>query len=295
MPKTRVTRSRLKNHLHYGKWIYALIAVAAFFLVDLAYTMTEYRPDKYHRVDFQLVGNSMFNAEEALEAVGRRALEAVAPQDERLETVEFYNIAYTGDAALDYAGTIKYTTMLAVGDSAVYFVNRPLLRQLAADGGVLKLDEYIAAGVLPAESAVRYDDGWAPEEDPASDAERALGEDPASGEGPSDADQVSEEQSDYLIGQGDYFAIELSGLGLMLADDIGYDSRDKYAVIVSRCVNPDTAAAVLGSVIEQLSGPVPDSAFAAQIAEAKAQAADGAGDAGVGGIFGAAPSQAAAP
>ncbi len=88
-----------------------------------------------------------------------------------------------------------------------------------------------------------------------------------------------------MIGQGDYFAIELSAWAWMLADDIGYDSRDKYAVIASsRCVNPDTAAAVLGSVIEQLSGPVPDSAFAAQIAEAKAQAADGAGDAGAGGM-----------
>jgi hypothetical protein len=34
------------------------------------------------------------------------------------------------------------------------------------------------------------------------------------------------------------YAIDVSGLGGMLADDIAYDSRDKYAVIFGACVNP---------------------------------------------------------
>ena len=48
--------------------IYIAIAVIAFFAVDLVYTMTEYRPDRYHRVDIQLVGNTIFG-DEALTAL----------------------------------------------------------------------------------------------------------------------------------------------------------------------------------------------------------------------------------
>ena len=69
------------------------------------------------------------------------------------------------------------------------------------------------------------------------------------------------------------YAIDASGLGGMLSDDIGYDARDKYAVIFASCVNPDTAAAVLRNVFDQLTGPTPDSDFVRSIAASQAQAA----------------------
>ncbi len=67
--------------------------------------------------------------------------------------------------------------------------------------------------------------------------------------------------------------MDLSGLGGMLADDIAFDIRDKYAIIYAPCVNPDTPAAVIRSPIAQLSGPAPDSDIARSVAAAAAATA----------------------
>jgi hypothetical protein len=239
MPNTRVTKERLKNHLHYGKWIYLLIAVVAWFAVDLTYQMTEYRPDKYHRVDVQLVGNSIMS-DVGLDAVSQKALTAVKPQDERLEEVNLYNIAYSGDPNTDVYGAQKYAVMLAAGEGSVYFVNRTLLESMVAQGGAMPLDDYVKSGKLPEKLSVTLPD-------------------------------VDENGSP--TGNSHVYAVDVSGLGLMLSDDIAYDSRDKYAVIFASCVNPDTAVAVLNSLIDQLTGPAPDSGFAQSLAADEAQAA----------------------
>jgi hypothetical protein len=139
MPNTRITKEKLKNHLHYGKWIYVLIAVVAWFAVDLVYQMTEYRPDKFHRVDVQLVGNSVMS-DAGLNAVADAALEAVKPLDERLEEVNLYNIAYSGDSSTDVYGAQKYAVMLAAGEGSIYFVNRTLLDSMVAQGWLAEGD-----------------------------------------------------------------------------------------------------------------------------------------------------------
>ena len=239
MPDTRVTKDKLKTHLHYGKWIYILIAAVAFFVVELTYTMTEYRPDKFHRVDIQLVGNATLR-DEGLEALGKNAAAAVSAQDPKLEAVNFYNIAYSGDASTDIYGAQKYAVMLAAGEGAIYFINKPLLENMVAQGGALPLDAYVDGGALPVDLAVSL-----PETD----------------------------EEGNPTGITHYYAIDASGLGGMLSDDIGFDARDKYAVIFASCVNPDTAAAVLRNVFDRLTGPAPDSEFARSIAAAEAQAA----------------------
>ncbi len=239
MPDTRITKARLKNHLHYGKWVYLLIAVAAWFAADLIFTMTEYRPDAYHRVDVQLVGNTTMG-DAGLEAVAAKALEAVKPLDERLEAVNLYNIAYSGDASVDIYGAQKYTVMLADRSTAIFVVNRVLMEQLVANGGALPLEPYVEAGALPEELAVSLP---VPDEEGNPTADSRL------------------------------YAVDLSGLGGMLSDDIAFDIRDKYAVIYAPCVNPDTAAAVLRSLIDQLTGPAPDSAFARSVAAQAAASA----------------------
>ncbi len=239
MPDTRCSKDRIKNHLHYGKWIYIGIAVLAFLLVDLVYTMTEYRPDRYHRVDIQLVGNSIFD-DEALTAVAQKALEDVSPTDENLEEVNILNIAYSGDATTDIYGAQKYTVMLAEGSSAIYVVNREMLENLVAQGGALPLEPYVESGVLPAALAVTL-----PEADDEGN--------------PTSVRRV--------------FAVDLSGLNKMQGDDIAFDNRDKYAVVFAACVNPDTATRVLRSMIDQLTGPTPDSDFARNLLAAADAAA----------------------
>jgi hypothetical protein len=245
MPDTRITKDKLKNHFHYGKWIYILIAVVAWFAVDLVYTMTEYRPDRYHRVDVQLVGNSTM-ADEALDQVAKNAVAAVSPQDPKLEEVNIYNIAYSGDASSDVYGAQKYAVILAEGSSSIFFVDKALLTNMVNQGGAMPLEKYVESGVLPKDLSVTL-----PEAD-------------------SDGNPT---------GVSHIYAIDASGLGGMLSDDIGFDVRDKYALIFGACVNPDTAAAVLRNLFDQLTGPAPDSAFAQSLAAATVAPASQTGDA----------------
>ena len=245
MPDTRITKERIKNHLHYGKWVYVLIALVAWFAMDLVYTMTEYRPDRYHRVDAQLVGNSLMQ-DEALEKVALNAVQAVAPQDPKLEEVNLYNIAYSGDAATDIYGAQKFTVMLAEGSSSIYCLNRSLLGDMVAQNAALPLDGYVESGLLPRELALTL-----PEMD----------------------------EDGQPTGNSHAYAIDISGLGGMLSDDIGYDVRDKYAMIFASCVNPDTAAQVLRNIMDQLTGPAPDSIFAQSLAAEEAALAEEAAQA----------------
>jgi len=238
MPDTRMTRDKLKNHLHYGKWVYLLIAIVAWFTVELVYTMTEYRPDQYHRVDIQLVGNSTMQ-DEGLDAAAKKAVAAVSPQDPKLEAVNFYTIAYSGDGSQDIYGAQKYAVILADRSSSIFFLSRTLMEDMVKRGGALPLDQYVESGALPKDLAVTQPE---PDEDG----------------NPTDVSHV--------------YALDASGLGGMLADDIGFDTRDKYVVIFAACVNPDTAVAVLNDVFAQMTGPAPDSLFAQSLLEAAAQA-----------------------
>ncbi len=239
MPDTRITKPRLKNHLHYGKWIYVLIAIVAWFSVDLVYTMTEYRPDRYHRVDVQLVGNATMQ-DEGLEAMAKKIVAAVSPQDPKLEEINFYNIAYSGDASSDVYGAQKYAVILAEGSSSIFFLDRAMTENMVTQGGAMPLDQYVESGALPKDLALTL-----PEAD-------------------NDGNPT---------GVSHIYAIDASGLGGMLSDDIGFDTRDKYAVVFAACVNPDTAVAVLGNIFSMMTGPVPDSQFAQTIAAEGAAAA----------------------
>jgi hypothetical protein len=73
-------------------------------------------------------------------------------------------------------------------------------------------------------------------------------------------------------GKTHVYAIDASGLGGMLSDDIGFDVRGKYAVVFAACVNPDTAVQVLQSLFGQLTGPAPDSLFVQSLEASAAQA-----------------------
>lgn len=229
MPKTKLTRDSWKNHMHYSKYVYVIIALLAWFVVDMTYTMTEYRPPKERKVEIQLVGE--YADAEPLKDVAAQALGVGQAFDETLEVVEFFPLMYSGQED-DMYGAQKYMVMVAAQEGHIYFLNRPLMEQMVMQGGALSLDEYIESGVLdPGDadlSTVTYNAPDLYDEDGATLDERHV------------------------------YALPLSELGTMLSLDTSYDIRDKYAIIMSYSPNPDTVAVVLASVMEQLEGPMPE-------------------------------------
>lgn len=231
MPNTRVTKQKISTHLHYGKWLYILSAVIAFFVVDMAYTMTEYRPPAERKVDIELVGgypdtDSYLNTE-----VSSKMMEAGLAADETLEEVYFYTISYSGDAEQDIYGAQKYMVMIAAQEGDIYVVNRTLMEQLVMQGAATPLDGYIESGALNVEGM---------------DLESVTFDEPA------------EDEETPPSGNRYVYALPASGLNRMLESDINYDNRDKYIVLMSYSKNPDTSIVALQSMIDQLTAPLPE-------------------------------------
>ena len=216
MLNTKLSLKTLKNHWHYGKWIYAAVALSLYFIGSMAFTMTAYRAPAERKVEFQLVG-TVINIEGA-DQVAKTLLPEAQVFDPTLEEINVYNIMYSGDASSDYAGAQKYMVMLSVNEGAVYIVNRELMTQLVDQGVATPLDPYIQSGQLNVDG-IDLADVTLPEP--------AYSED----EQPSGASYI--------------YALPCADLERFMQSDIGYDVSDKYMVLMSYTKNPDTAVHVM--------------------------------------------------
>ena len=52
MANQRLTKKKLKNHLAYSWWKYALAAAVSTMLVSIVFAVTEYRPPDDKKVEF---------------------------------------------------------------------------------------------------------------------------------------------------------------------------------------------------------------------------------------------------
>ncbi len=230
MPTAKLTWAQIKNHLHYGKWIYLLIAILAWFGYDLAYTMTEYRPPDERKVDFQLVQAGQVDADR-LGALAARALEAGQSHDATLELVEFMGLAYTGDPEADIYGAQVFTVKLQAREGDLWVLPRTLFGQLQSMGVFEPLDDYIARGLI-----------------------RADGADLTPFTLPAPSNEVDADGTP-LAPDGEPGVYALPASLLPALEQAGYRVEDACVALAGFSTNPDTAASVLGWLIGQ---PLPD-------------------------------------
>lgn len=240
MPNTKLTKKRLNNHFHYSKWIYILIAVVSWVAIDLTFSITAYRAPADRKVDIEVVG-SYVNIDGLL-PFAEAALSVGQAADPTLEEVNFYSIAYSGED--DMYGIQKFVVMLGAQEGHIYIVGRSQLEQLVSSGAALPLEGYIESGALAASGL---------------DLSEVTFAEPAEEEGQPE-------------GPEHVYALPASGLNRMLEEDISYDNRDKYLVVMAYAPNPDTTVAVLNSLLEQLTAPLPD--WAAELPDEQALAAE---------------------
>ncbi len=228
MPKTKLTLPALRNHLHYGKWIYLAIALGAYFLGSLLFTTTEYRPPAERKVDFQLVG--YINNLEPIQTIADELLADAQLSDPTLEQIGISNILYSGDPETDIYGVQKFTVMIAAREGSVYILDREMLASLAAQGGLLPLEGYIESGALDA-----------------TGLELSLGtfEEPA------------EKEGDPKSGIEHVYGLSCENLARFRDPDIGFDTANKFMAVMAYCPNPDTAVDVMQRLRAALSEPAP--------------------------------------
>jgi len=249
MPNTKLTKKTLSNHYHYSRLMYIAIIAIAWMLGDLLYSANEYRSPNERKVDIELVG--MYAAAEKLDGVANIALAAGQDFERRmaveeglvaeteaedytppLEAVSFFPINYDPNNSEDVYGVQKFFLTIAAQEGDIYFAIKPVMEELIESGIVIPLDEYIERGILKPGNR---------------DLSEVTYPEPALNEG--------EESS----GISHVYALQATPLyGFLGGDEIIYNNLNTYMVITSFAKNPDTVAAVMQSIMDQMEIPKPE-------------------------------------
>lgn len=103
MANQRLTKKKLKNHLAYSWWKYALAAAVSTMLVSIVFAVTEYRPPDDKKVEFYVLNS--YADTETMQADFWPLLQARKPEQEKLTVININltdssNI-YAPDAVFD--------------------------------------------------------------------------------------------------------------------------------------------------------------------------------------------------
>ena len=82
MANQRLTKKKLKNHLAYSWWKYALAAAVSTMLVSIVFAVTEYRPPDDKKVEFYVLNS--YADTETMQADFWPLLQTRKPEQEKL-------------------------------------------------------------------------------------------------------------------------------------------------------------------------------------------------------------------
>lgn len=147
--KTPITQQRLRNHLTYSWWKYALLVVLAIFGWNIIYTVTRYRPPEEKRVIMNLyvVAN-----QPALNAYMAEINETLMPEMEEMCTM------YSAPDSM--YGDMIFSTHLAASEGDVYLVNRDYFQRYASSGPYLPLEDQTELMAMLEEAGISLSQGW---------------------------------------------------------------------------------------------------------------------------------------
>lgn len=147
--KTPLTRQRLRNHIAYSWWKYALLIVIAWGGWNLIYDMTRPRPPEEKKV----ILNVYVNAYEA--GLNDYLADVNATQMPEMEEISAnYNL-------LDpmYGDMVFYAHVVA-NDGDVYLINRDYFQRYASSGVYRPLDDEAELLAALEEAGVSLTQGW---------------------------------------------------------------------------------------------------------------------------------------
>lgn len=145
--KTPLTADRLKQHVHYHGWKYAVLIILSVLAWDLIFQVTAYRPPADKTVHVYIVSGG--GQQEAMNAVLEQIRQSRMPEMEDISAVMLM-----GD---DYYGDMQIGTYMAAGEGDLYLLNADRFQSYAGQGAFIPLDDKTAllsaveaAGIDPA-------------------------------------------------------------------------------------------------------------------------------------------------
>ena len=139
--KTPITKARLKHHLTYNLWKYALVLIFSLLGWNLIYTTTAYRPPENKKVDVYISASS--GDQDAMDAYLENIRQTEMPDMEQMQCVMMNTVA-----AGDYYGTMQLATYIMAGEGDIYLLAKDTFISYAGQGAMLPLEEYVENGQL---------------------------------------------------------------------------------------------------------------------------------------------------
>ena len=139
--KTPINRETMKNHMTYGLWKYALMAVCVIMGWSLIYTTTAYRSPQDKRIDVYIQSNTA--SSEMVTSFLESVWKETVPEMETVNGVVMSQID-------DYTTTMQLMTYMAAGEADTYFLTEQYFKTYASQGSFMALDELVESGQVDA-------------------------------------------------------------------------------------------------------------------------------------------------
>ena len=147
--KTPVTSKSLRQHFTYNWWMYLLIALLAFGLVDLLYTMTAYRSPRDKTIGFYVYG---YVNDAGMSAYMNNVRETEMPDMEEMSPVML--------AMDDTYGPMQLITYLTAGEGDIYMLPREQFLNYSMGGSMVPLENDAELMALFDAAGVNLQSGW---------------------------------------------------------------------------------------------------------------------------------------
>ena len=147
--KTPVTSKSLRQHFTYNWWVYLLIALLAFGLVDLLYTVTAYRSPRDKTIGFYVYGY--------VNDTGMSAYMDNIRETEMSDMEEMSSVTLAMD---DTYGPMQLMTYLAAGEGDIYMLPREQFLNYSMSGSMAPLENDTELMALFDAAGVNLQSGW---------------------------------------------------------------------------------------------------------------------------------------
>lgn len=140
--KTPITQEKIKNHLTYASWKYALLVIVAIFGWNLIYSVTQYQPPEEKKV---ILGIYAFADEIGINGYMEQVRQADMPDMEEMSASIIMPDEMYGDMIL--------STRIAARECDLYLLPRTQFQNYAAQGAFMPLNTVLPDLVTDLEAA----------------------------------------------------------------------------------------------------------------------------------------------
>lgn len=129
----KITKERLKNHFHYGKWYYVVAIIFAVALVNIVLTVTQPQYPRESRISITMYGGV---ADEIVTQKWKNEILEILPDNQR-------QVDIISSANADGSADMVIVARMAATDDDIIILSTEDMKNYAAQGAFVPLDDLI--------------------------------------------------------------------------------------------------------------------------------------------------------